>query len=167
MRPLILYYSRTGKNEKFCQQLQETLKCEMEKIIDNVNRSGFWNFILAGRDALFKKLTKINPIKNRLSNYDVIIIGTPIWMGSMPPAIRTFIRHYKNNFEKVSVVSICAMGEKNNKFLDEMKSETGKKIDPYLLLSEKEFASGIHQEKLDTFIKNIQYLQKIKGDLKG
>ncbi len=88
MRALIIYYSRTGTNEKLCQELQKDLNCETEKIIDKTDRSGFWNFILAARAAMFKKPTEIEPIKKGLGFYDIIILGTPFWVGSLPPATR-------------------------------------------------------------------------------
>jgi flavodoxin len=165
MRLLILYYTRTGHNEKLCQELQQALGCPMEKIIEPVDRSGLWKFILSGWEAVRKKTTAIAPIENDLAFYDVVILGTPFWAGNLPPATRTFLRQYKDKIKRMSAISVSGMGDKNKNALASLEAELGKNVDPYLFLSEKEFIQGTYKKDLDTLIKGIQTLRNVKGDL--
>lgn len=55
MKALIAYYSRTGNNEKLVNELRAKLECDIEKIVDTVNRKGVWGWIKGGRDASRKK----------------------------------------------------------------------------------------------------------------
>ena len=43
------------------------------------NRAGIIGYLFAGRDAVRKKLTKLKPLKFNPTDYDLVIIGTPIW----------------------------------------------------------------------------------------
>ncbi len=76
MRQLILYYSRTNKNKRVCQDLKQALSCDMEEIVDQTDRQGIWNFIKAGFAAVTKKTTTIGPIKSNFAYYDMIILAT-------------------------------------------------------------------------------------------
>ncbi len=167
MRPIIIYYSRTGTNEKLCQELQKALNCDMERIIDKTDRRGIWNFFLAGRDAMFKKLTQIEPLKRELNAYDLVIIGTPLWVGSLPPATRTFLRQYKTAIKRIAVISVSGMGENNRHAFAMVEAESGRKPEPALFLSEKEHRQETYRSKFENFVRGIQVFQKLKGDLQG
>ncbi len=167
MRVLIIYYTRTGANEKICRELQNALNCEMEQIVDRINRRGILNFFLAGRDALLKKLTKIDPIKSDPGHFDLVIVGTPLWVGTLPPATRTFLKEYKDRLKRMAAISVSAMGKGNKNALKELETASGKKVNPGLLLREKDIKTGTYKTELESFIENIQVLQKVKGDLRG
>lgn len=167
MRLIIIYYSRTGTNQKLCQELQKALNCDMEQIIDKMDRRGIWNFILAGRDAMLKKLTQIEPLKKELSPYDLVIIGTPLWVGTLPPATRTFLRQNKDLIKRIAVISVSGMGESNRNALSIIEAEGGRKPEPILILSEKDYKQGAYRSKFEDFVRGIQVFQKLKGDLQG
>lgn len=165
MRLLLLYYSVYGTNEKLAQELQKAIGCDMEKIIENKDRRGFWNFIMSGRDALKKNTTKIEPIKSNLTLYDVVVLGTPFWVGTLPPATRTFIRQYKDKIKRLGIISVSGNGAGNQNAIAELASESGKNIDPKMLLIQKEFKRGTYRKKFDELVKNLKTLKNVKGDL--
>ena len=55
-----------------------------------------------------KELTAIEDMKKDVSLYDIIIVGTPIWVFTMSTPVRTFIREYKDYFKKVAF--FCTYG---------------------------------------------------------
>ena len=167
MRPIIIYYSRTGTNQKLCQELQKTLNCDMEQIIDKKDRGGIWNYLLAGWDAFSKKLTQIEALKKELPAYDLVIIGTPLWVGTLPPATRTFLRQNKNIIKRIAVISVSMKGKSNRNALAAIEAESGRKSEPNLILGEKEYKQGIYRSKFEDFVRGIQVFQKLKGDLQG
>ncbi len=155
MKTLIAYYSRTGMNETVCKELQNKLGAEIEAIIDTKNRKGFWGFITGGFDAAFKIMLEIKPIEKDPSNYDLVIIGTPIWAGVMAPAIRTYVSNNNDKFKKIAFVSVSGSGADNQKAVTDFANLSGRKSIANLLLSEKEVKQRSHKEKLDRFIKDI------------
>lgn len=155
MKTLIAYYSRTGMNESICKMLQGKLDCELESIIDTKNRKGIWGFITGGFDAAFRAKPKIKPIEKDPTNFDLIIIATPIWAGVMVPAIRTYVFDNKTKFKKVAFVSVSGNGANNQKAVTDFENLSNQKVIASLLLSEKDVKQGIYQEKLESFVKSI------------
>lgn len=105
---LVVYYSRTGTTRKLAQDIAIALSCDIEEIIDEKDRSGIKGFMSGGRDAMRRELTRIKPIEKNPSNYDIVVIGTPVWAANMTPAIRTYIKQNKENFKNVAF--FCTTG---------------------------------------------------------
>lgn len=92
MKPLILYYSRSGNTEKIALQAQEALKCESIKIVPE---EAYGNYIASClRVSKEKKAAVppafITPLPN-LHDYDVILLGYPIWAQDIPRFVADFI----------------------------------------------------------------------------
>lgn len=113
MKRLVVFYSRSGVTKKIAQKISKRLKADIEEIIDLKDRSGAIGYLKAGRDATLKKLTKIKSTKKSPKNYDIVIIGTPVWAWTISPAIRTYIETNKDDFKKVAF--FCTMGGDGDK----------------------------------------------------
>src|SRR5512138_3081069 len=98
MKILITYFSKTGNTKKVAIDLSKKLNTEIDEVIDLKDRE----FLLQGRDAARGFLTEIKTAKNP-ANYDLVIIGTPVWALNSTPAIRTYITNFKNEFKKVAI----------------------------------------------------------------
>jgi flavodoxin len=128
MKILITYYSRTGNTEKAAKNIAEILGADLDRILDKKSRKGFLGIIGAGKDALFRKSTFIETDKDP-AQYDIVIIGTPVWAGSAAPAVRTYLKNNKivkaaffctsggggaaktfSNMEKLSIRPIATLG---------------------------------------------------------
>ena len=67
------------------------------------NRQGRLAYLPAGRDAMQGKETEIAPAKRTPTNYDLIVIGQPVWAGSPTPAIRTYLNKNDLSGKKVAL----------------------------------------------------------------
>jgi len=76
---LLVYYSRTGFTSKAATEIARHLDCDIEEIIESKNRSGPVGYLGGIKDSLFKKKVEIEPPQYDPSNYDTVIIGTPVW----------------------------------------------------------------------------------------
>lgn len=110
MKSLIVYYSRTGKTKKVAEFIKEELNGEIEEITSLKNRNGILGILLSIYESLFKKLTPIKEIEKDLKNYDLIVIGTPIWAGNFSSPVRTFIVKYKDILKTKDVILFCTYG---------------------------------------------------------
>ena len=99
MRILIAYYSKTGNTERVALELASKLGADIEKIIDKKNRTGILGYLFGGRDAMKKILTEIEPIKNDPVDYDLVILGMPVWGWNMVPALRTYLDANKSKIK--------------------------------------------------------------------
>ena len=152
---LIVYYSRTGMTKKVADNLKEKLAADIEEVKDITGRSGAKGYFLAGRDATLRRLTKIEPIKTIPTNYDLVIIGTPIWSWNVSVPIRTYITEQKNNFKAVAF--FCTMGGSGDqRAFREMGEIIGKDPQATLALKTIEVVKNNCEDKVAEFANKIK-----------
>jgi flavodoxin len=103
MKTLVIYYTRTGNAKFVAENIAAELGADVEEVIDLKSRQGKLAFISAGRDAMRGKETEIAQTKRTPSDYDLIIIGQPVWAGSPTPAIRTYVNKNDLSGRKVAL----------------------------------------------------------------
>ena len=59
---------------------------------------GAKKFIWGGKSAVMGDKPELKPYTFEASKYDRIIIGTPVWAGTMVPPVRTFIEEIRIHF---------------------------------------------------------------------
>ncbi|MDF1537539.1 MAG: flavodoxin [Candidatus Thorarchaeota archaeon] len=101
MKILVAYYSRTGTTKAVGEYLAKELGADIDEIVDLKERLGPVNYIRAARDAKGLNATEIRCEKNPV-DYDVIVIGTPIWRNSLPPAPHTYLSSHSLKGKKVA-----------------------------------------------------------------
>lgn len=157
MKILVVFYSRTGTTRKVGEAIAEKLGAEIsaEEIKDTVDRSGIKGYLISGRDAMKRRLTKLEPASFNPAEYDLVIIGTPIWGWNMSVPVRTYITENKDKFK--SVAFFCTMGGSGDgKAFSEMAKIIGKKPVATLALRTSEVVKNNFSEKLEKFIEKIK-----------
>jgi flavodoxin len=152
---LIVYYSRTGLTRKIADRLQAKLKCEVEEIISSKKRSGVVGYLLSGKEAAQKKAAEIQPTLKNPADYDLVIIGTPIWSWNLSSPVRAYLLQNADRLKRVAV--FCTMSGSGDK---SAFTET-EKICGYNLLASvsflsKEVAAGKFEAKLEKFAKEAR-----------
>ena len=104
MKILVAYYSKGGNTRRVAEEISKELCCDIDEIRDRKNRTGIWGNFIALRDAFRKFMTdiefKIDPV-----DYDLVIVGTPIWSFNVSPAVRTYFTKNIENFSNVAFFS--------------------------------------------------------------
>jgi len=164
MKVLVAFYSRTGTTKKVAERIAEKLGADsdatghgvsVEEIKDTVDRSGARGYLLAGRDSVRRKLTKLENLQFNPAEYDLAIIGTPIWAWNMSAPIRTYVSQQKNNFKKAAF--FCTMGGSGGKrAFSEMEKIIELKPITTLALTTKEVVGGNFSEKVEKFLRVIR-----------
>jgi flavodoxin len=119
MESLVVYYSRTGNAKFIAEKIAANIGADAEEIIDLKKRSGPIGFLSGGKDATQGKETKIGETKFSSKDYNLIIIGTPVWSSSPTPAIRTYIKHNDLSGKKVAI--FLTTTKQNQKALEKTK----------------------------------------------
>jgi len=156
MKTLVVYYSRTGNTKTVGKAIAKELKADSDEIIDLKKRLGKINWLIAGRDAMRKKLTKIKTQK-KPESYDMIIIGTPYWGGNIAPAVRTYLKSHDLSRKKVGFFCTSG-GDKIKNIFEEMKKLAPKSVavGSSFSVSEREMESGDYKEKVKSFAKSLK-----------
>lgn len=94
MRSLVLYYSKTGNTRIVADTIKKTLKAHTKEITDNTLHRTLIDYLFIN---LFDS-ANINPTKIDVEYYELIFIGTPVWIGNISPAIKKIISNtdFKN-----------------------------------------------------------------------
>lgn len=91
MKTLIACYSFTGNTLKVAESLKAAAGADLTRIEDRKDS----NYIMKCLNALLNRRTPIKPCKTDLNDYDAVIIGSPVWAGSTPPAVNQYIDELK------------------------------------------------------------------------
>jgi flavodoxin len=154
MSVLVVYYSRTGNTRKVAQQIVAGLDADFEEIrtVDDLRGGiGWWK---AGFRALIGRPEAIEPAAKDPSAYDLVVIGSPIWMKLTPP-VRTYLKCNAGRFQRAAFF-VTHGGSGENKAFAEMSRLTGCAPVATLEVKEAELASGAWLGKVDAFVATLQ-----------
>jgi flavodoxin len=110
MKSLVVYYSRTGKTKFVAETIAAELGSDIEEIVDLKSRDGKMGWMSATQDASRGKETQIAPTTKNPNNYDMLIIGTPVWAFTLTPAIKTYLKKCDLSGKRVALfftLGIC------------------------------------------------------------
>lgn len=146
MKCLILYYSRSGNTKMVAEQLAQLLKCDISEIKETNTKKGIFEVLRITKDAFFKKSPSIQPVSVDPQNYDLVIIGTPVWSGVAAP-MRTYLQQNKDKIKKFAI--FCTL---NRAMYDNTVEEAKGILEKEPIASLKVLTKEV---KLNSFIDNL------------
>lgn len=158
MRALLVYYSRTGHTKKIAEEISQELQCDTDEIIDTVKRTGPVGLMTSGREAAKKELTKIMPAKKDPSQYDIVIIGTPVWALTMSSPVRTYIVQNKDKLKNVAF--FCTLGGIGvESAFHDLEDLSGKRAAGTLAVNTHSITEGTYKDSVKQFSDIIRGVQ--------
>lgn len=155
MEILVVYYSRSGNTQKIGEKIASKLGCDMEEIEDTQDRSGIIGFLRSAYQAIRGKGTILKPYNKNPQDYDLVIIGTPIWAGRPSVPISTYLKENKEKFKDVAF--FCTYrGTGFEDTIEAMKKITGKEPIATLPVTDSEIRKGAYDHKIKSFIKDVK-----------
>jgi len=109
MKPIILYYSFSGRTKALAVKKANELNADIEEVTEIKKPSVLKAYFIGTYHAIKRKKTEINPIKSELSNYDQIIIIVPVWASKPAPAFNNIVELLPSG-KKVELVMVSAGG---------------------------------------------------------
>ncbi len=150
---LVGYYSRDGRTERVAKDVAGRLNADCEALIDHKNRKGILGWIRAGWDARLKRDTIISNVKKNPADYDITIIGTPVWAFAMTPAVRTYIKTFKNSFKDTAYI-VTAGGMPPENIVKSMEELIGRPSLGFVSFVSEDFKNQEkYEEKIEKFVK--------------
>lgn len=119
---LCLYYSRTGSTEKLMGEIAQELGCECLKLEDGVNRAGLMGWLRSGMQAMARNIPPVQKPETRLplGEYDLVILGTPVWAGRCSAPMRSFLRDHGEELGPVAYVITRGSDNRYDEVFDQM-----------------------------------------------
>lgn len=166
MRIGVIYYSRTGNTKLVAEKLREKLKNKKINVelveIQHTKKPGFFK---AGYAAIKQKELPITNIDFNIEKYDLLLIGSPIWVGKPAPFVKTFINKAENTKDKKAMVFLTCRSKPDkyvntakiiSKYLEKLNIET---TDEPLILKMKKKQILSDEQKIDKFVEKIIKLE--------
>ena len=94
MKPLIVYYSYGGNTNRIAEMIQKKTDGDLLRIETVVPYTGSYNSVVnQGQEEVNRGYCpEIKPVNVDWSQYDTIILGSPVWWYTFAPAMHTFLK---------------------------------------------------------------------------
>ncbi len=154
-KALVVYYSRTGHTRSVAMELAARCEADVEEIRDAVTkRTGVFGYLRCGREALGKQIPPIEPATATPANYDVVILGTPVWAGHIASPVRSYLQAHAAETRHIAM--FCTQGGNGGtKVMAEIAELCGKHALATLVLNERDVTRARYAEPLDEFVAAI------------
>ena len=130
LKALVVFHSSSGNTKKVAQAIGKALSADVEQIrlvkpfqVD-IKGKGLSNFVNISRAALGGMTARAAPIQEAQrdpANYDLVLIGTPVYANSLPAPVRAYIEQYRPKFKEVAF--FCTGEDPNNEHIFELLEE--------------------------------------------
>ncbi|MBQ5928687.1 MAG: hypothetical protein IIW96_05905 [Oscillibacter sp.] len=119
---LCMYYSRTGNTRATITEMAEALGAEVVELRDDVERRGFFGWLRSGMDAMSRTAPPVLPFETQkpLSQYRLVILGTPVWAGRCSSVMKSFLKKYGRKLPATAYVILRGSEDKNEEVYDQM-----------------------------------------------
>ncbi|MEO1105871.1 MAG: hypothetical protein AAFW98_19430, partial [Pseudomonadota bacterium] len=103
---LVLYYSRTGYTETVARDLAQQIGADIEDIKPAFARGIFFDAL---RAAIGKR-GAAKPLVHDVGQYDLVLIGTPIWLGGLVPDVRAALYDIRSQMPAYAAFATSGAG---------------------------------------------------------
>lgn len=126
MKSIVIYYSLDGNTKYAAGKIATKLGADLIQLIPakEYPTGKISKYFWGGKSATFGEAPKLDPYRFDQNQYDLVVLGTPVWAGTFTPPLRTFIRENKLTDKKIALFACCS-GGKTEKCFEQMKKEAG------------------------------------------
>lgn len=111
-KTLVLYYSQTGTTQKVAEIFQQKLNADTEVIelaeaFEGTYEETVAHFLKMNQEG---KVTPVKPLNANLDDYDVIVLGFPIWFGTYAAPIEGLLQSVDLTGKKIVAFATFGSG---------------------------------------------------------
>ncbi len=152
MKPaLVVYFSRTGYTQRVAEQIAHAAGADCEPIKERSARTGFLGYWRSAHEALRKSAVEIEPGSANPRDYALVVLGTPVWAGSMSSPMRAYIARHERDFGRIAL--FCTQGSSGGeKVLRAMADLCGGSPVATACFNDSEIDRDLHSVKLQAFL---------------
>jgi len=153
---LVVYYSVSGNTARVARDIAKALNADVESLRDRNHGTGFWGYLKAGLNAARGIATTLGDTSFNPRNYDLTIVGTPVWAWHMTPAIRTYLE--RHGTELGNVAFFVTSGDTDaERIVPSMESIVKRPAVAFTGFNGRQLAdAGVYSRRLDDFLKSLK-----------
>lgn len=122
MKTLIIYYSLDGHTKALAQEMAQEIGADLLEIkpVKEIGK-GFMKYFWGGRQVMMGQAPDILPLEKDPSQYEAIIIGSPVWASTFAPPIKSFLAQSAIKGKKIAL--FCTCGGTQGKTIENFRKE--------------------------------------------
>lgn len=124
-KTLVVWYSRTGRTRALGAALAARLHADFEEITEPLDRGGAAGFLRSLAQTVFGCDVRVGAALKDVAAYDVVVIGTPVWAGTLSAPVRAWLAANRRKLRHVAFFCTQSMRRETNALRD-MARLTGK-----------------------------------------
>jgi flavodoxin len=153
---LVVYYSLTGNTARVATDLAARLDADLERIEDRRHGTGFLRYVMAAYDALRKAPAPIGSVKHNPAEYAMTVIGTPVWVGQITPAVRAYLQQMNGKLPAAAYF-VTSGDTEIEKIAPSLQLTANCKPSALVGLSARELKQAdVYEQKLSAFVQSIE-----------
>jgi len=155
-RVLIVYYSLSGNTERVARDLARQLDADLERVHEHVNRRGLLGYAGAIFDSLRERAAVLGDVTRDAAQYDLTIVGTPIWAGRITPAVRTYLKSIRGRARCIAFFTTSGNTPAQT-VLPSMEKLADRPAIACLGLTDRELRTAdVYEKKLTAFLRELR-----------
>jgi flavodoxin len=154
-RILVVFYSRTGTTETAAHAIAAALGADAERIRDTRSRAGLLGYFRSAFEAARGRDGEIAPMDRDPATYDLVVVGSPVWSGSLSSPVRTYLQQHRGRLRAVAF--FCTEGARGAQpAFRQMAQVSDRAPIGVLELTGHQVRIGTHIGPLERFVERIR-----------
>ena len=151
---LVVYYSLTGHTRQIAEAIATALDADLEIIEDTFNRDTGLGRPRSAIEGLLGLHSSITPPRHDPSEYDLVVVGTPIWSARLSSPVRAYLSQQRASLERVAF--FCTQGGIGGTWaMQSMAKVSGQRPIARMIISESQLNTPVAAEKIAQFVNEI------------
>ncbi len=159
MKKAVVFYSLSGNTLAAAKEIAEGIGADLIelKLVKPFPTEKSKQLALGGMQAMFGMKPAIQELSKNIKEYDVLILGTPIWAGTIAAPVHSFLNKYQV-LDKIVAVFTFSGGGDNKRCIAKL-SKRLPRLKVEVALANRDSDLAIHNaDKIHHFIKEVERL---------
>jgi hypothetical protein len=151
---LTVYFSRSGNTRRVAEAMARSAGWDVEPIREQRSRAGLWGWLRSGYEATSGRTVPIEPMEHDPADYDLVVVGTPVWNSRVSSPVRTFLSQQHQKIREAAFLVTCG-GRGADGAIRQMASLVGNHPRLSIVLTARDLAATDLGERIRRFIAQI------------
>jgi flavodoxin len=156
-RCLVVYYSRSGRTAKAATAIANGCQADLEQIHYANGRDYRPGVVRALWQALSGRRPAIAAPRHDPAEYELVVLGTPVWAGRMAAPLRSYIAGQRSGLRRVA--AFCTQGGNGGaEVLAAIEELSGRPLQASLTLDGEQFERSAYIDPARAFGRRIEFM---------
>src|SRR5512139_1438036 len=101
-KTLVAYHTRTAFTRRVAEAIARRVPADLDEISVTRERSGPVGYARCALEAMAEVPTSIQLPERNPADYDLVVIGTPVWFWSLSSPMRAYVLEERRRFRRVA-----------------------------------------------------------------